>query len=68
MRFAMSFWACPTVLIAGVDAEHSPPVKPLLNSDLGVVKDVGVLSDLLGKRSTAGYPDDTKSLVLQRLP
>jgi hypothetical protein len=29
-------------------------------------KDVGVLSDLLGKRPTAGYPYDAKSLVLQR--
>src|ERR1019366_5251730 len=38
------------------------------SGDLGIAKDVGVLSDLLGKRPNAGYPDDPKSLVLQRFP
>ena len=46
-------------------SNHSPLLKRVLNGDLGVAKDVGVLSDLLGKRSTADYPDDAKSLVLQ---
>jgi hypothetical protein len=36
--------------------------------DLGVAKDIGVLSDLLVKGPTASYPDDAKSLVLQRFP
>jgi hypothetical protein len=44
------------------------PVAAAPSGDLGVAKDVGVLSDLLGERPTAGYPDDTKSLVLQRFP
>ena len=52
----------------------TPPGTPFLkrvpsgNLYLGIAKDIGVLSDLLGKGPTASYPDNAKSFVPQPFP